>query len=209
MTTACSARGGSAISFVLGAFFVPACSGPAGSSGLIDVEQTRPDAPPIAPATECVVTTGRAPASNRNHVDVCSELDFDVYPPPSGPHYGTWADFAVYDTPVPWGFLVHSLEHGAVVLAHNCEGSCPEVLAAFERIRAERDDPLCREHANGSRVIVVPDPALDVPIAAVAWEHVYLATCLDEDSLAAFVDAHYARAPENLCAPGASAPSCP
>lgn len=186
-----------------------ACDPPA-EEGLVDVVETRPDAPPIAPATECVVTTGRAPVSDATHLTPCSDVDYPLHPPPGGPHYSMWADFAVYEEPVPWGFLVHSLEHGAVVLAHNCTEGCPEVLAVFEQLRADRDDPSCRDHPNGSRVIIVPDPSLEVPIAAVAWEHVYLATCLDETSLRAFVDAHYAQAPEDLCVPGVTPPnSCP
>ena len=188
------------------------CSGPpsgGADGGLVDRVQIRPDAPPIAPSTECVVTTGREPALSATHVPVCSALDYPRHPPAGGRHFGTWADFATYAQPVPWGYLVHSLEHGAVVLAHNCPEGCPEVLAAFERIRAETDDPACRDHDNGSRIIVVPDPELDVPLAAVAWEHVYLASCLDLASLEAFVDAHYARAPENFCSPGTPTPSCP
>lgn len=182
-----------------------ACSGPGtapADGGLVDVVEMRPDAPPIAPSTECVVTTGREPAASAFHVGECSAFDRPRHPPAGGDHYGIWADFATYEEPVPWGFLVHSLEHGAVVLAHNCPEGCPEVLAEFERIRAQTDDPACRSHDNGSRIIIVPDPELDVPLAAVAWEHVYLATCLDPASLRAFVDAHYARAPENFCSPG-------
>jgi hypothetical protein len=67
-----------------------------------------------------------------------------------------------------------------------------------------RRDPGCPDHPRGNRVIVVPDPLLETPIAAVAWEHVYLATCLDAPSLASFVDDHYAMSPEDLCFPGFS-----
>lgn len=187
------------------------CTGaPAGPDGLMDVMETHPDAPPIAPATECTVTTGSATVTDRSHLDPCSPVDYPLNPPVGGPHYNVWASFDTYDAPVPWGFLVHSMEHGAVVLAHNCADECPEVLAAFERIRTSVDDPLCRDHDNGSRVIIVPDPELEVPIAAVAWEHVYLAGCLDEPSLQAFVDAHYGHGPEQLCVPGVVPPSsCP
>jgi hypothetical protein len=53
-----------------------------------------------------------------------------------------------------------------------------------------------------NRIIVVPQPDLEEPIAALAWEHVYTATCLDEASLQAFIDAHYAMAPEDFCSSG-------
>ncbi len=186
------------------------CSPAVDPSGLVDVVETRPDAPPIAPFTECVVTTAREPASRAAHVPVCSALEHPRHPPGGGPHYGTWADFRVYDQPVPWGFLLHAMEHGGVVLAYRCDGSCPDVVAALERIRSEREDPACRARGGDNRIIVVPDPELEVPIAAVAWEQLYLATCLDEPSLGAFVDAHYGRGPEDTCAPGAALdPWCP
>jgi hypothetical protein len=188
---------------VLGAF---ACGGEAPS----DVIVLRPGAPPIPPATECVITITHDPAGARDHRDPCSAIDYPVHPPSVGPHYAIWADFGTYTDPVPSGFLVHSLEHGAVELLHNCESPCPEVLAAFDAIAlAKTDDTLCRDHPAGSRIIIAPDPALDVPFAAVAWEHTYRATCLDEESLTAFVDEHYAQAPEDLCVPGTTTPSCP
>ncbi len=181
----------------------------AGDGGLLNVVVERPNAPPIAPHSECVVTTGFEPTAEPAHRADCSAMDFPRYPPSSGPHYGTWADFATYSAPVPWGFLLHSLEHGAVVLAYSCGDACPEVPAAFARIAAQIDDPLCSTHPNGNRIVLVPDPDLPTPIAAVAWEHVYLATCLDETSLSAFVNANYARARENLCVAGTPTPTCP
>lgn len=172
---------------------------------IVDLETTMPGAAPIAPSADCTVTTWRQPSGPRDHREPCSPLDYPVHPPSSGPHYGVWADFGVYDAAVPWPYLVHSLEHGAVVFAYDCPSGCPDVVAAFEAIVTDRgDDPMCATNADtASRFIIVPDPALeDGSFAAVAWEHAYVATCLDETSLAAFVDAHYAMAPEDLCAAG-------
>jgi hypothetical protein len=180
-----------------------------GEDGLVDVVEQYPDAAPIAPATECVVITGREPAVSAAHIEVCSEIEYPRFPPAGGPHFSAWADFGTYSEPVETGFLVHSLEHGAVALLYNCPEGCPEVLEAFADIEAARVDPLCRTHASMNRIIIAPEPRLEVAIALIAWEHVYLATCLDEASLSAFVDAHYARAPEDLCAPGRIAPVCP
>jgi hypothetical protein len=194
---------------ILASTLALACGG-SSDDGLVDVVEERPDAPPIAPATECVVTTAREPATSAAHEDVCSVIDYPRFPPAGGPHFQVWADFGTYDEPVEPGYLVHSLEHGAVALLHNCPDGCPEVLDAFAAIAtAHADDVLCRDHPAGSRIIIAPDPTLDVAIAAVAWEHLYLATCLDEPSLTAFVDAHYAQAPEDLCAPGTATPVCP
>jgi hypothetical protein len=37
-------------------------------------------------------------------------------PPTSGLHNPVWADWGVYDTPVPFKFQVHNLEHGGVII---------------------------------------------------------------------------------------------
>jgi Protein of unknown function (DUF3105) len=37
-------------------------------------------------------------------------------PPTSGLHNPVWADWGVYDTPVPFKFQVHNLEHGGIVV---------------------------------------------------------------------------------------------
>ncbi len=170
-----------------------------------DERIAHPDAPPIAPFDECTVYTATERATARDHRPVCSALAYPSMPPAGGPHFGQWADFGVYDAPVPWGFLVHALEHGAIVLAYRCEPGpeCDAVRAELLGVVASAGvDPLCRTGDAESRFIVVPDPTLEWSVAALAWEHVYLATCLDRASLDEFVAAHYGQAPEDLCAPG-------
>lgn len=183
--------------------FVSACAQDAATVDLREnVVISRPDAEPIAPATECSVTTYREPALTRDHVDPCAELSLQSMPPTGGAHFARWAHWGMYDSPIPWGFLIHSLEHGGIVLAYDCPSGCTEVVAELEAIASERDDVVCRDEDSRARFIVVPMPELDVPVAALAWEHGYLATCLDTDSLRSFIDAHYAAAPEDLCAAG-------
>jgi hypothetical protein len=171
----------------------------------IDDPPTHPARPPIAPFTTCTVTTAVDTFPSADHRTPCTPIDYPYHPPAGGPHFAFWAAFETYDAPVPWGYLVHALEHGAVVLAYRCErpADCDAVRAEFASIIADRGvDPTCRLEATPSRIIVVPDPLLPVPIAAVAWQHSYRATCLDPASLRAFVDAHYAMAPEDFCFPG-------
>ena len=170
----------------------------------MDEIRLTPGADPIAPFTECEVLIARRVGGTPEHREVCSELSFDPYPPSSGPHFSQWAAFGAYDAPVPFGFLVHSMEHGAVVLVHNCDGAaCDEVQAEVTALIADHgDDPACRGEPYPARFVVTPDPALPYAVAALAWEHVYLATCLDPPSLREFVEAHYAQAPEDFCFPG-------
>jgi len=136
------------------------------------------------------------------HVPACSPVTYETNPPTSGPHYPYWAAFKWYDAPVPRGFWVHSMEHGAVVITYRCDDGCDAelaMLAAF--LDARPADPLCSPPLK-ARFIVTPDPDLDVRFAASAWGALLRADCLDLDALGAFIDAHYAKAPENLCFDG-------
>jgi hypothetical protein len=70
--------------------------------------------------------------------------------------------------------------------------------------RAMPADPGCVAPVT-KRVIVTGDSLLPpgVQVAAVAWNHAYTASCFD-DYVATFAAEHYAMAPEDLCASGAS-----
>ena len=155
----------------------------------------------------CAYMDCAVPNAGANHVAACAEVSYATNPPTSGTHYDRWADFRVYDEPVPWGFLVHSLEHSAVILAYNCERAadvgidCDELSAALADFRENwPEDPLCFDTRN--RIVVVPDPALDAPFAAVAWEHYMKGDCFDPELVSDFIDAHYGKTYENICNPG-------
>jgi hypothetical protein len=198
----------------LALLLIPACGSPGddtgspdggtGTPGRLDEVTTHPDQPPIAPFDECTVYTARENVTAFNHEFVCSELTHTSYPPVGGNHYPIWAAFQEYEATVPWGFLLHAMEHGAVVVAYRCESAADCTLDDDLRaILDERpDDPLCTGEPTRNRMILVPDPELDEPVVAVAWGRMYLATCLDAESLHAFIDVAYAHGRENFCFAG-------
>lgn len=170
----------------------------------VDGGVTFPDAAPIAPATACSVALIDAEGQSGGHVEPCTQVNYPTSPPMGGTHYSVWASFRAYDAPVPHGFLVHSMEHGAVILYHRCLPSeCPSLVANLRNVADTSEaDPACSSTAARNRIIVVPDPTLDVPVAASSWGHSYKATCFDEPSLRAFITEHYAMATENFCSAG-------
>jgi len=185
----------------------------AGDDGGVDpdasavTEVLHPDAPPLPGQSECVVTiTTQIPVGKATHVPVCTPVTYATNPPSGGDHWGVWAAFTTYEIPVPREMYVHDMEHGAVLLLHDCDGACPEeLLSALAAARDEvTGDPLCLQIPGGptERVITTPDPLLDAPIAAAAWGATYTATCVDLPSLKAFAKAHYGHAPETICAQG-------
>ena len=133
------------------------------------------------------------PSEGASHVVTCSAVTYQSRPPSSGPHYGTWPKFRVYEQPVPWGYLVHGLEHGAVVIAHNCAGDCSADLAELRALHASIPT---KSACPLPPVIVTPDPTLDVPFAASAWGATLRARCFDRERFAAFVERRANRGPE-------------
>jgi hypothetical protein len=157
------------------------------------------DAPGRIDGGACTAVVAQHPEEGFQHLTCPAPLAFGTVPPSSGNHYGEWADFHTYPSPVHWGNLMHSMEHGAVVIVYNCPGGCPdEVSAAQVFIDNLPADPLCTD-VDARRVILAPDPTLDVRWAAAAWTWTLRADCFDHDAFAAFVRDHYAQGRENFC----------
>ncbi len=57
----------------------------------------------------------------RNHVPVGTQIKYATNPPTSGPHYEIWTKYGVYDKVLDDRNLVHSLEHGYIIISYNCE----------------------------------------------------------------------------------------
>src|SRR5439155_7974720 len=97
------------------------------------------------------------------------------------------------------GFWVHDLEHGAVVLTYNCPGGCADDVA---RIQAFVDKLPADCGTPPRRIVLVPDPDLDVRFAASAWGFTLKADCFEEAPFGAFVAAHYGKGLEDICSDG-------
>ena len=157
-----------------------ACHGNADDLGPAEGPSTPPEGP-------CAVETATPADEGAMHVPACSPVSYRSRPPSSGSHYPLWPVFRTYDRPVPWGYLVHALEHGAVAIVYNCPDGCPDDLAqARAMIAALPPRPGC----SGPPVILAPDPTLDVRFAASSWRHVLRARCFDRDRFDAFVEQH-------------------
>ncbi|MHB1845035.1 MAG: DUF3105 domain-containing protein [Deltaproteobacteria bacterium] len=167
----------------------------AGDSVLVDA-----GACPAATVTE-------VPVPGAAHEPIGTVIQYDSNPPAGGDHYPVWAVWGVHSDAVPAEYFVHNEEHGGVVLLYHCDAGCPDVVSALTALaQSQPPDPLCESQGTGviSRMLVLPDPSLDVPVAAAAWGWTYKepAPCVDPGSLQAFIDAHYGNGPEQFCAQG-------
>lgn len=137
------------------------------------------------------------------HVAECSLVEYSSNPPTSGPHYGFWAEFGIYDQAIPRGFWVHAMEHGAVVVAYSCTDCGSEVDAAKTWIAQLSADPLCLKTSSVKRrVILTPDPLLPTRWAAAAWGVTLRSDCFEPDVFSDFYYAHEGKGPENICSDG-------
>ena len=117
------------------------------------------------------------------------------YPPTSGEHWGnTWADWQMYDDPIPPEVFVHNLEHGGIVLLYRCDRPCPEIVAELS--------DLYKTFPKGQhgkvKMVVAPDPKIPTPIAILAWTWLDELPKLDRDRLLRFYRAHVDRGPEDV-----------
>lgn len=58
----------------------------------------------------------------REHVPDGTVVEYNSNPPTSGPHFADWTRAGIYEKPISDGHLIHSLEHGYVIISYNCEG---------------------------------------------------------------------------------------
>lgn len=184
----------------------PADGGPDASdggstdSGVTDADAMPDyDAEPIDGST-CGAVVQQRPIEGALHVPPCSPVSYVSNPPSSGNHYPIWADYKSYDEPVPRGFWVHNLEHGAVVITYNCPGGCAgEVAQAQSLIDSYLDQPCFTSVGVLRRIVMTPDPKLDVRWAASAWGWTLKASCFEPAVFLQFIYDHYSHAPESEC----------
>lgn len=157
------------------------------------------------PGGACNVVTKSAPDLSASHVAECSAIEYLDNPPAGGPHYPVWAAFQSYSFAVPRGYWVHDLEHGAVVYSYNCavspDGCEDEVAQVQAMIDGLPADPACSGGVL-RRVVLTPDPLLDVRWGVSAWGFTLRAECVDVQRFQQFYYNHFALGPEDFCNAG-------
>ena len=153
----------------------------------------------------CTTDIQQWPDEGATHVSCMSDVDYMTEPPSSGNHYICWAAYQTYTAPIPWGNLVHSLEHGAIVIVYNCPEGCDADVANIQAfIDGLPPDSDCAPTLGKNRMILMPDPDpnLGVKFAASAWDWTLRADCFDPIAFRQFFDDHYDHRREIICSDG-------
>lgn len=152
---------------------------------------------------QCTSTIQRHADEGFVHISCTKPTDYQTDPPSSGNHYSCWAAYQTYAAPIPWGNLVHSLEHGAMVIVYNCPEGCDDDVASIQSfIDGLPLDEDCAPSLGRNRIILMPDPMLDVRFAASAWTWTLRADCFDPGAFRQFFNDHYDHGRELICSNG-------
>lgn len=112
--------------------------------------------------------------------------DYNSNPPTSGPHWGDGtAGPGVHDSEVPDELLVHSLEHGAVIVSYKAglpKDQVEKIKEAFSSV--------------GGKKILIPRKSLDVPVALTSWGRLLKLKTIDTATIKSFIEANSDRGPE-------------
>src|SRR6185503_1451569 len=145
--------------------------------------------PPDDPA--CAMTETGVANEGWNHVAEGSAVTYRHNPPASGPHYPVWLRYQAYTSAIARPYWVHNLEHGAIVLLHRPDAPAAAVSTLNEVLRSLPLDSEC----GHARALLLPDPLLDRPFAAVAANFALTGDCVSPSAIRSFTTAHRNRAP--------------
>ena len=150
----------------------------------------------------------------RKHIQIGEEVDYNSNPPTSGPHYEDWIRAGVYESAKDDRNLVHSLEHGYVIMHYKCISVIPSASEESQDLQSTDSSPSaqndttkeCEERKNqlaqiyekkGKRkLIVVPRENLDSNFALTAWNYIDKLNDFDQARIEKFIDAHLNQGPE-------------
>lgn len=123
----------------------------------------------------------------RSHLPQGTEIQYNSNPPAGGNHYATTAHAGIYDTPPADGNLVHSLEHGAIILWYNPKKLSKDQVEKLKNIFNQ---------TSGKGIMVARD-SMDVSVGVSSWGRVLKLETIDEKQIKAFFETNSNRAPEN------------
>ncbi|MBF8299086.1 MAG: hypothetical protein HW397_135 [Dehalococcoidia bacterium] len=135
---------------------------------------TRPDPGTVTP------DDGQGHINTNVPIEQSTFKPYSSDPPTSGAHWVSPAPKGIY-LQMTDERLVHSLEHGYVIMHHNCsETECPDIYEKLKRIYFRYD----------TKVILNYRPETDSKIALTAWTRLDKMEAFDEGRIVRFIEAY-------------------
>ena len=127
-------------------------------------------------------------SEGRTHLRAGQGISYRANPPTSGPHYPVWVDPNFYDSAKSRSNLVHSMEHGMVVIHYDTPGD--DAMATIRQWTGLFT-------GQWSGIVAVRRIGLGKKIILTAWRRTLRLDRFEDESAAAFIDAYRGRGPEN------------
>ena len=115
-----------------------------------------------------------------------SHSAYNSNPPTSGPHWVGVAGAGIKNEPVPDELVLHSMEHGAVVVWYReglDQSEIEKITEAF--------------NSSSGKKIMLARKDLDVPVALTSWGYLLKLETIDEAKIKEFIETNNDRAPES------------
>jgi hypothetical protein len=131
------------------------------------------------------------PFEGSDHVGPGQPITYTNYPPTSGRHYPGTAELGFSYKEIAEGYLVHSMEHGAIVLYYRPdlpESVKESIRKLFTQIPPDKDGLV--------KLIAAPYPKLRTPMALAAWMRLLPLSEFDFEQILTFYRAWVSKGPE-------------
>lgn len=136
----------------------------------------------------------------RGHVPVGTQVQYNSNPPTSGKHYEEWVRAGVYDNEKDDRNLVHSLEHGYIIMHYKCNldqmKSEASESASVEECKIRKDQLAKIYEKKGKHKLIVVPRSMDTNYALTAWTYLDKFNDFDEQRIIKFIDVHIDQGPE-------------
>jgi hypothetical protein len=129
---------------------------------------------------------------SRGNQHVTGTVNYERIPPLSGPHSPSAESAKFAEQTPPLTKLVHSLEHGHVVVYYDEAALTPETRQSLQQFVQEHGGPW-------ASVVAAPHPNddPDSPFVLTAWRHQLTMDSYDAEAVHAFLSEFLGRGPEN------------
>lgn len=138
------------------------------------------------------------------HIPNNQTAEYKTNPPTSGPHYAESANAGIYGQSPADGNLIHSMEHGAVIIWFKpaeatqsaSEGTESAKIKGLSKEEVDKLKEIFSSQAV-SKKIMVPRPSLEeAPIALTSWGRLLRLQSVDEGQIRTFMQTNENRGPE-------------
>jgi len=127
------------------------------------------------------------------HVSDGESITYKVHPPVSGTHYDSPTAAGFYDTTIPEGNFVHSLEHGYIVIYYK-----PAIPDATKQQLKDLMTQIPLGKYNKVKLVIVPYTNMTTPLAIGAWDRLLLLNQFNPDEIKTFYQQWVDKGPEDV-----------